>query len=73
MIFCNSLCVCLIFYVIVTKECPIHGDFKCNDTGKCVRSHRICVGSSSCNDGSDQENCGMNGICIYFTFFKKRN
>ena len=42
----------------MTGRCPFDSDVRCNDTGICMRSRRICDGRAGCGDGSDEENCG---------------
>ena len=49
-----------IICTLVTGGCPYDGDVKCNDTGRCIRSYRVCNGYSSCRYGNDEENCGKN-------------
>jgi len=56
------LLFCFISF-IVTKPCPFYGDFKCNDTGICLRLNYECDGYSQClRLGSDldydEHNCG---------------
>jgi len=46
----------------VNKPCPYNGDFKCNDTGNCLRSTAVCDGFPHCTNGADELNCGK--ICI---------
>ena len=58
------VCIC----TLVTGDCPFDGDFKCNDTGLCLRSHNVCDGFSTCRHGGDEENCGKNIIHIFYIF-----
>ena len=52
-------------FVIVSKQCPYDGDFKCNDTGVCLRSTDVCDGYSECqrrfgsDSDYDEQDCGM--------------
>ena len=41
------------------QKCPYNDDFKCKTSGVCIRSQYVCNGQINCNDGSDEENCGM--------------
>ncbi|XP_065894299.1 sortilin-related receptor-like isoform X2 [Dysidea avara] len=47
----------------MTKPCPYYGDFKCNDTGVCLRYYDRCDGYSECqnhhgsNSDYDEQNC----------------
>ena len=49
----------------VSRPCPYDGDFKCNDTGVCLRSTDVCNGYSECqyrygsDSDYDEQNCGM--------------
>ena len=50
---------------VVSRRCPYDSDFKCNDTGICLRGYDRCDGYSECfySRGSlsdyDEQNCGM--------------
>lgn len=52
-------------FFTVSKPCLYDGDFKCNDTGVCLSSYRVCNGYSECqgyygsNSDYDEQNCGM--------------
>ena len=56
--------VCKLYCVTVSKPCPYDGDFKCNDTGLCLRSIDVCDGYSDCeysygsDSDYDEQNCG---------------
>ena len=53
------------YFFVVSKPCPYDGDFKCNDTGVCIRSTDVCDGYSECqsryrsDSDYDEQNCGM--------------
>ena len=49
----------LILYIGMKQECPYNDDFKCRTSGVCIRSQYVCNGQNNCNDGSDEQNCGM--------------
>lgn len=44
-------------YIIDAQECPVASDFRCNNTGACVRQEQICDGIIHCSDESDETNC----------------
>ena len=45
-------------FFIVYRSCPYDGDFKCSN-GRCLRENSVCNGYSTCESGSDEQNCGM--------------
>ena len=42
-----------------TVACPYDTDFRCHQTGVCVRYYEVCDGYSHCLHGEDEENCSM--------------
>ena len=61
-----NVCYSILPYLVaVSKPCPYDGDFKCNDTGVCLRSTDVCDGYSECQNryrsdsDYDEHNCGM--------------
>ena len=34
-------------------------DFRCYNTGACIRQVKVCDGIAHCSDGSDETNCSM--------------
>ena len=50
------LCVCS---VGLPQRCPYDGDFKCKSSVRCIRPWNVCDRHWHCEDGSDEENCGM--------------
>ena len=57
---------------VVLRNCSIAGDVKCRDNGSCIHSDMICNGISDCMDGSDEEKCSKNLIClIVCTYIKE--
>lgn len=48
-----------IYIVGMEQKCPYNDDFRCKTSGVCIRAQYVCNGQSNCNDGSDEENCGM--------------
>jgi len=41
----------------IQRKCPYDGDFKCKDSGRCMRARFVCNGRNFCSDGSDEQNC----------------
>ncbi|KAK3760498.1 hypothetical protein RRG08_022784, partial [Elysia crispata] len=48
--------------VCAQPACEIHTT-RCADTGRCVPRAQLCDGLLHCQDGSDEDNCGLSGGC----------
>jgi len=48
------------------RRCPTPGDFRCNVTRRCVSKSHVCNRYDNCEDGSDEENCGLLVSCTVF-------
>ena len=53
----HVLLVCI--YITGTVSCPYDTDFRCPQSGVCIRYYDVCDGYSQCNHGEDEQNCSM--------------
>jgi len=49
---------CESFTDVVAEPCSAPHVFKCPNTDSCIRASYVCDGHNTCEDWSDEVNCG---------------
>ena len=54
--------------VFLQLDCQ-NDDFKCINSGTCIRTTKKCDGNNDCPDGSDETGCSSEGKLLFLTFY----